>query len=350
MSNKITKYLSKSDLKKEEIKRQEAEKKIRDLKKYKLEEEKIKQEKLKENEDKQRIDFRNLIGKEILKVDKFCTNATRGNLMGLSYQTILLFLFYAYKLDNMAKKLNKKPKSYIHMIEIFEYFPLYESRYLRWLASDELHFDNYYVLTIGDSDSFLVPFRDLYNNLVKLADKINKVVSFESRYAIIVGEEYENELMFNPNNSRFHILRMIWNKLIYKPLFIIGKNDDFVNVQKFRVTDNLDFIIIINEYSNDKNVHSLITDKLQKTTIYEFILFDNYKHFKKDYIYKQNETFDDYMYDKPKINIIDNITDSIPLEEPVIDLFKESDIIYPHLNDRPIELSIEFDKELSELD
>ncbi len=205
----------------------------------------------------------------------------KGISKNLSYTAIILFLYYVNQIEHisttetMTKGRGKgqlfKVKDDIKKIMngILSYYSSYNNIYLKYIAAHPSPpIDNSYIV-FGHheniSEGYNIPLGVLFNKMMIIAKEINEmcIQKENTKYAIIIGKfidnsSYDKSLEFNPEYVSFFILRLIWNFLIYKPIFIIG--NDLKPVNSFNIYDKLNFSIYLTEtpdsdYPNTKELN-----------------------------------------------------------------------------------------------
>lgn len=193
-------------------------------------------------------------------VTQFCKTGNKIYLSGLDYTKIAIYLYYANKKLGQLYKSNERldTKEYNLCMEIVYYFNIYNNRYLKYIATNKPVIGNEYILSQYKFNTcYECSLNDLYKELVKLADKIDKYVG---KYILLLNVNliYDNESKFNPATYEFHIFHLVYNLLKNKPIFIIGNKTDLDNtIKHLSISSEIDFLLYISELPIDLEDESI---------------------------------------------------------------------------------------------
>lgn len=186
---------------------------------------------------------------------QFCKTGNRIYLSGFDQTRIAICLYYANKKLGQLYKSNTRldnNKEYQLCIEIVNYFNMYNSRYLKYIATNKPSIGKQYILSQYKFNScYECSLNTLYEALVKLANNIDKYVG---KYILLLNVNliYDKESKFNPATYEFHIFHLIYNLLKNKPIFIIGNKTDLDNTIKYlSINNEIDFILYVSELPID---------------------------------------------------------------------------------------------------
>ncbi len=278
-------------------------------------------------------------------IAKFCNTSIGNHLYGISYQSKIIFSYYAY-IAQLPKYENADTERIA--TTILSIFDTYASRYLRYIAQHSPVVDKQYIISDAKNNLYGIPMSIFRKQLYRLANDINAMSKVYNRggivdgmkYSVVIGDlhdkliyssekkqEQYTSLQFNPTSVRFYILHLIYNLLNYKPIFIIGNDKDIKEVDEFNKTDSMKYVIIFNETLPDTKLSNYIKEcKIGQVVSLQLFTYSDILHGKKIKTLRFDKSTKSSLLPSPETKNLPKYK-TIPYPEYLID-----DLDEPHID------------------